>query len=222
MDNCHGHFAFAQVAGHGLAEHVFGGGEVEHVINNLEGHSQVAAIFAEAVLFLFRSSGDDGAHAHADRKQASGLAVDKVKVLVERDALAQLLDLQQLALDHLLGKINEHVEDAEVALLHRDAEGLHVEPVAGQHAHGVPPVGVGGGTSAASLGLVNDVVMDQGSGVNDLHHRAQLDDAASAVIEELCREQQQRGTNALAAASAQIFADIGDGADIRNRIAAEL
>ncbi len=40
-------FTFAEVAGYGLAEDVFGGGEVEDVIDDLEGETKVAAVFAE-------------------------------------------------------------------------------------------------------------------------------------------------------------------------------
>ena len=40
-------FAFAEVAGDGLAEDVFGGGEVEDVVDDLEGEAEVAAVLAE-------------------------------------------------------------------------------------------------------------------------------------------------------------------------------
>ncbi len=40
----HGGFAFAQIAGDGLAQHLFGGREVEHVIDDLKGHAQVATV----------------------------------------------------------------------------------------------------------------------------------------------------------------------------------
>ena len=92
-------------------------------------------------------------------------------MLVERDQLAQLFHLQQFALDHLLREFDQRVENAEVALLHRDLEGLHVEPVAGQHALRIAPLRIGRGTAAARLGLVDDVVVNQGRGVNDLDDR---------------------------------------------------
>ena len=97
----------------------------------------------------------------------------------ERNQLAQFLHLQQFAFDHLLGQIDQRIQDAEVALLHRDFEGLHVKPVAGQHAFGIAPLRVGRGTAAPGLGFVDDVVVDQRRGVDDFHHRAQFDRAAS-------------------------------------------
>ena len=143
-------------------------------------------------------------------------------MLVQRNAFAQLFNLQQLAFHHLLGQVNERVQHTEVALLHGDFEGLHVQPIAGQHAHGVAPLGVGGRAAAADLGLVNDVVMHQRGGMDDLHHRTQLDGAAPRVAKQLSGEQQQRRTNALAAAGAQILANIGDGAHRRHRVSPEL
>ena len=94
-------------------------------------------------------------------------------------SLPELFHLQQFALDHLLGEFDQRVENAEVALLHRDLEGLHVEPVAGQHALGISPVRVGRRAPAPGLGLVDDVVVHQRGGVNDLDHRAQPDGAPS-------------------------------------------
>ena len=107
------------------------------------------------------------------------LRIDQVEVLIERDELAELFDLQQFAFDHLLGQFDQRVEDAEVALLHRDLEGLHVEPVAGEHALGVAPLRVGRRTAAARLGFVDDVVVNERGGVDDLDHGAQPDGAAS-------------------------------------------
>jgi hypothetical protein len=55
-------------------------------------------------------------------------------VLIERNELAQLFHLQQFAFHHLLRQFNEGVQNPEVSLLHRDLEGLHVQPVARQNA----------------------------------------------------------------------------------------
>ncbi len=181
-----------------------------------------ASVESEFFLLLGEGAAEDGAQAHADGKQAGGLAVDEVEVLVEGDEAAEFFHLQQLAFDHHLGEVDEGVEDAEIALLDGDLEGLHVEPVAGEDALGVAPLGVGGGAAAAGLGFVDDVVVDQGGGVDDFDHRAELDGAALAVAKQPGGEQEQDGTNALAAAGAQIFADIGDDADVGDSVAAEL
>ena len=175
-----------------------------------------------ARFLLGRGAAENRSQAHANREQASGLAEDQIEVLVQRDQLAQLFHLQQFALDHLLREFDQRVENAEIALLHRDLERLHVEPVAGQHALGISPLRVGRGTAAPRLGLVDDVVVNQRRGVNDLDHRAQPNRALPLVVEQLRGKQQQGRADALAAACAQIFADLGDGLDVRDRVAAEL
>ena len=115
---------------------------------------------------------------HADGKEAGGFAIDEIEVAVAGDQRAELFDLQEFAFDHLLGEIGEQIEDVEVALLQRDLKGLHVEPVAGEDALGVAPDGVGRGTAAAGFGFVDDVVMNQGCGVNDFDDGAETDGSA--------------------------------------------
>jgi hypothetical protein len=100
-----GWLAFAQVAGDGLAQHFFGRGQVEHVVDDLEGQADGAAVAARLRLFLLgRGAGQSGAQLHGDRKEAGGLAEDEVVVLSLVDRVAELLNLQQLAFDHLLGE----------------------------------------------------------------------------------------------------------------------
>ena len=148
--------------------------------------------------------------------------MDEFEVLLHADGLAEPLNLQQLAFDHRLGQVDECIEDGEVALLHCDLEGLHVEPVAGQHALGVAPLRVGCRTSAPGLRLVDDVVVHQGGGVNDLHHSAELDGALAAIVHQLAGEQQQGRAQALAATGTQIFADFRNGPHARYGVASEL
>src|SRR5208282_1525573 len=94
--------------------------------------------------------------------------------------------------------------------------------IAGQHAHGVAPLRVGGGTAAADLGLVNEVIVDERRRVDDLNDGRELYRALALVAEELGREQQQRWTDSLAPAGAQVLADLRNRGNVRDRIAPEL
>ena len=86
----------------------------------------------------------------ANRKQAGGLAVHQFHAIGFGDVdAADALELQQLALHHHLGQPDQQVENVEIALPQRDLEGLHVEPVARQHAGVVAPLHVGRGPPAA-------------------------------------------------------------------------
>ena len=58
--------------------------------------------------------------------------------------------------------------------------------------------------------------------MDDFYDRAQFDCAPALIIEKLGREQQQGRAQSLAAASAKILADLGDGRDTRDSIAPEL
>src|SRR5262249_5177236 len=95
------------------------------------------------------------------------------------DGLSELFHLQQLSFDHLLRETDEEVEHAEVALLKRNFESLHVKPVAGQNAFGVAPACVGRRTSSPCLGFIDDVIMNQRGRMNDLYHGSQADRTVS-------------------------------------------
>src|SRR5271166_1924338 len=222
MQHRHCRFALAQVAGHGLAQNFFRSGEVQHVVNDLESHAEVAAVFREAMLVGVTGAGKNSAQLHADRKQAGGLAIDELEVLVHRNGFAQTLDLLQLAFDHFLCEINKRVEDVKIAFLYGDLKRLHVKPVAGEHALCVAPLRVGGRTSASRLGFVNDVVVDQRCSVNDLNHGPELDGPLAGIVHELAGEQQQCRAQTFAAARAQVFANFRNCPNASDRVTAEL
>jgi hypothetical protein len=64
--------------------------------------------------------------------------------------------------------------------------------------------------------------VDQRRGVHHLDHCAQADHAMARVAQHARCEQQQRGANALAAALAQVFGNLRDGADAGGGVAAQL
>ncbi len=103
----------------------------------------------------------------------------------------------------------------EVAFFEGGAEGLHVEPVAGEDAFGVAPGGVGGGAAAAGVGLVDDVVVDEGGGVEHFDDGAEADAGVGGGAEGLGGEQQEQGADALAAAGDEVGGDVGDDLDGR-------
>ena len=132
--------------------------------------------------------------------------------------LAEPLHLEQFAFDHLLRQFDQCVENAEIPLLHRHLEGLHVEPVAGQHAFRIAPLRIGRGPSAPRLSLIDDVIVHQRRGMNDLDDRAQTHRAASLIMEQFGGKKKKCGTYAFAAAIPQIFSDLGDGLHTRHGI----
>ncbi len=136
--------------------------------------------------------------------------------------MAELFHLQQFAFDHLLGERDEQVEDAEVAFFEGALEGLHVEPVAGEDALGVAPGGVRGGAAAAGAGLVDDVVVDEGGGVEHFDDGAEADAGVGVAAAGLGGEQEEQGADAFAAAGHEVVGDVGDDFDVGGGLAGEL
>src|SRR5207245_2117958 len=100
-------------------------------------------------------------------------------------------------------EFDQGVKNSEIALLHSDFEGLHVEPVAREHALGIAPLGIGRRPPSPDLRLVDDVIVDQGCSVNDFDHSAELYRTSALIVEELRGKQKQRRTYALATTSAK-------------------
>ena len=149
----------------------------------------------------------DRAQPRAHAEQAGRLAIHQFHAVGFGDVdPADALELQQLAFHHHLGQADQQVQDLEIALAQRDLEGLHVQPVARQHAGVIAPLDVGGGTSAARLRRIDHVVVHQRRGVDHLHHRAQLDRRrAAAVADQFGRDQQQRRPQPFAAADCRYW-----------------
>ena len=86
-------------------------------------------------------TGCDRRQLRATRKQICGFAFHNVEQLLFCDfGPPQVGQLQQLAFDHFLGDIDKRIQDIEVLLAQRERKRPHVEPIAGQDRHRVPPV----------------------------------------------------------------------------------
>src|SRR5690242_11936110 len=81
MDYSERRFAFAQIRGNRLAEHIFGCGEVEDVIDNLECETEIASILAELAFDDAGRVRNGCAKLRGDLKEAGSLAEDQVEVL---------------------------------------------------------------------------------------------------------------------------------------------
>ena len=104
VDHRESGLAFSQIAGYGLAENRLGGREVEYVISDLESHADRASVLPEEELLFLGSSAQNSAELHANREEAGRLAVDKVEVAIAGDQRSELFNLEEFALDHLLGE----------------------------------------------------------------------------------------------------------------------
>ena len=126
---------------------VLAGGEIQHVVHQLERHAEVPGEFARASLRLLRRRRRiTRAQLGAGGEQAGGLAVHQFHAIGFGDVdAADALELEQLAFHHHLGEADQQVENLEIALAQGDLKGLHVEPVAGQHAGVIAPLALAEG-----------------------------------------------------------------------------
>jgi len=134
---------------------------------------------------------------------------------------AQPLELQQFAVHHALRQRDQQVEDVKAPQPQGDLERLHVEPVAGEHRDLVAPDDVGGALAAPRLGLVDDVVVDQRGGVDQFHHRRQLNRFRGGIAEQAATHQQQDRPQPLAPVALQIAGNVRDGVHAADRLQAE-
>ena len=120
------------------------------------------------------------------------------------------LELEQLALRHRADRGREDPQDVEIAVLDDHRGRARVEEIAGQHRAPIAPDGVRRGPAAAQLGEIDDVVVEQGGGVQQLDRRGHLEATRTGVAAELGAEQQQRRPHALAAGAQHVLAERAD------------
>ena len=159
----------------------------------------------------------------AGGEQAGGFTVDQLHVVGFGDAdFADALQLQQLALHHHLGEVDQQVENREATLAQGYLERLHIEPVAGQHGGMIAPHHIDRRASAPRLGHVDYVVMHQGRGVDHFHDSGHANQAWIGFAEQSTAQQDQDRAQTLASAGLQILPDIGDRVDGSNRLQTDL
>jgi hypothetical protein len=76
--------------------------------------------------------------------------------------------------------------------------------------------------AAPHVGIVDDVVVDQRGGVDELYHRGVQDRAGAGVAAQPRAHQQHRRAHALAAALEQVVANLGNDVDLRLDLAGKL
>ena len=177
--------------------------------------SGIAAVVGERGFVLFVKATQNSAEACAAAEEASGFVGGKFQGIVFGDVdAADFFKLEEFAFDHFLGEIDQDVEDVEISFLKGDVEGLHVKPVAGEDAAVIAPAGIGGGATAACVGAVDDIVMNEGGAMKEFDDGGELDGAAGIAFASgsvAVGKQEQRGAEALPSPAEEIAGDFGDG-----------
>src|SRR5690349_9799771 len=98
------------------------------------------SVVAQPALLFLGCFAEHCAETHRYGKETGSLTEYEIKVFIQRDTLAQLFHLQQLAFHHLLREFDQRIENFEVPFLDGNFESLHVKPVAGEDALGISPL----------------------------------------------------------------------------------
>ena len=189
----------------------------------METDAEIEAVVEQRRGVRLGGVGEIGRDAAAGAEQRGGLAADHVEVIIEREIGAAVLFLSEdLALDHADGHVRQQAQNLEIPLGQRHAHRMHEDVVADKDGEIVAPAIVDGRAAAADLRLVDDVVVHQRGGVNELDDRA-VDDVAVALVAQHLRDEQQQGrAEALAAAGQDVIAHVADGRNLRLEVAPQL
>ena len=130
--------------------------------------------------------------------------------------------LNQLALDHLARHFRQDVKDLEVPLSQGKMKRGHVEPVPHQDGDLVPPLRIHGGAAPPYFRVIDDIVVNQGGGMNHFHYGPQPIDDRSLITAHLRGKQKQGRPDALSAAVLYVPGDAVDELNVRVRVPLQL
>ncbi len=101
-----------------------GSGEIEKVVDELEGETGIAAVVVEGFFVDFIEAAEDAAETGAAAKEASGFVSGEADGVGFGDIhAADFGELDEFTFDHFLGEVDEDIEDAEVSFFESDLEG---------------------------------------------------------------------------------------------------
>ena len=215
-DQGQGHLALAEIIAEDLAHGRFVRGVVDRVVDQLEGDAEVAAIGVERVLGTLASLGDDRGDAAGGGEQRGGLGHDDREILVLVRVEAALGgELVDLAFgDHRRG-VAENFQHLEAAVLDHQFECARKEEIADEDARRVAPDEVGGALAAAHRAQVDDIVVEQGRGVDELDRGGELVVARAGIVEQRGAGERQHRPHPLAAAGDEVAGKLRDQRDLR-------
>ena len=189
---------------------------VDRVVDQLEGDAEMAAVRVQRGLLAFGPLGDHRGDAAGGGEQRRGLGVDDVEVaiLAELD-LARGGELVDLAFRDHGGGVGKDLEHLQAAVLDHQLEAAAEQEVAHEHARGVAPDDVRGPFAAAQIAAVDDVVVEQGRGVDELDRGGKAMVARPGIADQPGAAQRQHRTHPLAAAGDQVAGELGYQWDLR-------
>ncbi len=191
------------VAANLFAKHPCVAVDVEVVVLQLEGHTYFLGETVECRGHVGRGIGGDGAHLCRAGQQDGRLEAYHLEVFVDGDVGARLeVHVVLLSLAHFLRGAGEYLQQClllfAVAMEHKTI-GLYEHRIAGEDGRIGVPLAVHRGAPASHLGVVHQVVVEQGMVVVGLYAECRRQGALYVFAEEAVGEEQQGGAQALSA-----------------------
>ena len=201
--------AFSQIVANVFAH--FGGvtAVIQQVVRQLECDAEGVAIQAQGFGLFAACLAENGGAVARGFKQHGRLAADDFHVGgFVGIGVAHLGKLQYLAFGNHVGRVGKDAHDVQLAEGNHHLEGSRIEEVADQYARRVAPEGIGGGASAAHVGGVHHVVMQQGGGMQEFNDGSQLVLVRTVRIAGSGAEQHHQGAQTFAAGADDVMADL--------------
>ena len=140
-----------------------------------------------------------------------GLAGDDLEVFrLGELEVARVEELEDFAFGHHGGGVGQDLQDLQMIGGHRQGQGLGQEKVPHQDHGMVAPDGVGRGGAPAHLGGVDDVVVQQGGGVQVLEDGGEIRQVVALAAAHAGGQDEQQRPDALAAAQQDVPPHFGD------------
>jgi len=156
------------------------------------------------------------AEARAGFEQFRGLEPDHPQIVFHRQiGVVHVHQLQHLTFGDDVGGVGKDLQHAHAVDRHHHLEGAGVDEVAHQHACRIAEQRIGGFAAAPQCGFVDDIVVQQGGGVDELDRCCQFEALGPAEPERLREQQHQARTDPFAAGADDVVPDAVDQRHVR-------
>ena len=200
--------ALGQIIAHVLAKRIGIAAIVQHIIGYLKRGAEVHAVVSERTPRGCIAISQHSTELRRGAEQPGCLGLNDLYIALLADIrFVDVEQLHDLAFGNAIGGGGEDVHDVQTTDLHHHLERPRIEKIPNQHGCLVTPDRIGRAASAAQLGRIDHVVVQQRGGVNELDDGRCNQMRAPLVAAGACCEQDQLWPHALASRTNDVPAE---------------
>src|SRR3972149_11888297 len=178
---------------------------VQGIICQLEGQSNIPAKGLDIPLLIRRAVSEDSPYPARGRNQGRGLVADDLKIILLCNLYITIAgQLRELTLRHPPGSLCHGLIDIVVTQGYNLALGLGIQIVPDKDTGLVPPQHPGRFITAANVGIIDHVIMQEGRRMDELYNTGKLYLCIPPVSCKLGCQDEQEGPEAFASARKEI------------------